>query len=186
GHAHPRAADGQPPFPVRQRQMLVAHVRIDAFGRQQAARDLRLDRIEIAGDGGEHAARGCFWPAGQATLTASRACQSHCVPCNRRMGAGAHASTRDAGRNRDSGGASPGPPPAMPRTHPMTRRTFPTILLATTLALGGCGGSGDEVAPVSAVAVDLGAPSRIEEWALPASLPGSASPSLATTPDGKL
>ena len=26
----------------------------------------------------------------------------------------------------------------------MTRRTFPTILLAATLALGGCGGSGDD------------------------------------------
>src|SRR5690606_5544967 len=177
---------GQPPFPVRQRQMLVAHVRIDALGHQQAARDLRLDRIEMAGDGGEHAAHGCFWPAGQATLTASRPCQTRCVPCNRRIGPGVDASTRRAGHNRDNGGTSPGPPSAMPRTHPMTRRTFPTILLATTLALGGCGGSGDQAAPVSAAAVDLGAPSRVEEWPLPASLPGSASPSLATTPDGKL
>src|SRR5690606_14981117 len=69
---------------------------------------------------------------------------------------------------------------------PMIKRTLPAVLLATTLALGGCGGSGDEAAPAAVAPVDLGAPSRIEEWSLPASLPGSASPSLATTPDGKL
>ncbi|MGY1522024.1 sialidase family protein [Luteimonas sp. A482] len=68
----------------------------------------------------------------------------------------------------------------------MIKRTLPAILLATAIALAGCGGSSDEAAPAPAAAIDLGAPSRVEEWPLPASLPGSASPSLATTPDGKL
>src|SRR5690606_21983155 len=98
----------------------------------------------------------------------------------------ADASTRHAGRNRDSGGASPGPPSAMPRTHPLTRRTFPTIPLAPTLALGGCGGSGDQAAPVPAAAADLGPPGRVRALPVAAALPRSASPSLATTPDGKL
>ena len=68
----------------------------------------------------------------------------------------------------------------------MIKRTLPATLLAMALALGGCGGPGDEPAPASAAVIDPGAASRIEEWALPSSLPGSASPSLAITPDGKL
>ena len=71
GHPHAGAADRQPPFPVRDRQVLVAHVRVDALGLQQAAGDLRFDRIEVAGDGGEHArVRGAHAPV-QATGYAS-------------------------------------------------------------------------------------------------------------------
>ena len=69
----------------------------------------------------------------------------------------------------------------------MPKRALTATLIATTLALAGCGGSGDEAARGAATAAaDVAAPSRIEQWSLPASLPGSASPSLATTPDGRL
>lgn len=65
-------------------------------------------------------------------------------------------------------------------------RTFTRILGAPLLAallLAGCG-RGD--APARTAAADPAAPSRIEPWALPTMLPGSASPSLAATPDGRL
>jgi len=68
----------------------------------------------------------------------------------------------------------------------MTKRLFPATVLMTALALAGCGGSGGDPAASPAVETDVGAPSRIEAWSLPPTLPGSASPSLATTPDGKL
>ena len=58
-------------------------------------------------------------------------------------------------------------------------------LLASALALSGCGGGADD-APAASAAVDVAGPSRIEEWTLPATLPGSASPSLSATPDGRL
>ncbi len=69
----------------------------------------------------------------------------------------------------------------------MITRTLRATLLATAVALSGCGGQGDGAAETpAAAAIDLAAPSRVEDWALPSTLPGSASPSLATTPDGKL
>ena len=69
----------------------------------------------------------------------------------------------------------------------MPKRALTATLIATALALAGCGGSGDEAVPgVAAVAADVAAPSRVEAWSLPATLPGSASPSLAVTPDAKL
>jgi hypothetical protein len=46
-------ADRQPPLPVRQRDLVVADMRVDPFGREQAARDVRFDRIVVAGDDGE-------------------------------------------------------------------------------------------------------------------------------------
>ena len=67
----------------------------------------------------------------------------------------------------------------------MIRPAFRTLLLASALALAGCGGS-DRDAPSPAAAAEVGAPSRVEAWTLPSTLPGSASPSLAATPDGKL
>lgn len=66
--------------------------------------------------------------------------------------------------------------------------TFPRVaglaLLATAL-LNGCGDRGSD-APGSRTQVDPAAPSQIVEWALPATLPGSASPGLAVAPDGRL
>lgn len=73
---------------------------------------------------------------------------------------------------------------------PMIRQVLraPLLAAALALALAGCGGSdGDgDTALASVATADVTASSRIEEWALPSTLPGSASPSLATTPDGKL
>jgi hypothetical protein len=57
GHAQPGATHRQPPLPVRHRHAVVGHVRIDAFGAQAAAGDMRLDRVGIAGDGGEQCSR---------------------------------------------------------------------------------------------------------------------------------
>ncbi|HRN61924.1 MAG TPA: sialidase family protein [Luteimonas sp.] len=69
----------------------------------------------------------------------------------------------------------------------MITRTLQATLLATALALAGCGGNGGGDAASPAVAsTGVAAPSRVEDWPLPPTLPGSASPSLATTPDGKL
>ncbi|MGJ4803182.1 sialidase family protein [Luteimonas sp. SDU82] len=66
----------------------------------------------------------------------------------------------------------------------MIRPALTTVLLAA-LTLAGCGG--DDAAPSApAGSTDPAAPSRVEEWALPSTLPGSASPSLTATPDGKL
>src|SRR5690606_16448758 len=57
--------------------------------------------------------------------------------------------------------------------------------LFTVVLASGCGDK--DAAPQPAVAVAaLDAPSRIEDWPLPSTLPGSASLSLAATPDGKL
>src|SRR5690606_9127045 len=165
GHAQLRAADRQPPLPVRHRQVLVAHVRVDAFGGEQAAGDLRRERVEIAGDGGEHAGTRMLrsWP--QATLA-----------------------------QRPDASIPPMPPRLPPRPaqrprrgQPMPKRALTATLIATALALAGCGGAEDAAAPgAAAVAADVAAPSRIEAWSLPATLPGSASPSLAVTPDDKL
>ena len=66
----------------------------------------------------------------------------------------------------------------------MIRPALATALFAVLLA-SGCGDK--DAAPQPAVAAAaLDAPSRIEDWPLPSTLPGSASPSLAATPDGKL
>lgn len=67
----------------------------------------------------------------------------------------------------------------------MIRPALATALLAA-VALAGCGGGNDAAPPMAIAAADPGAPSRIEAWTLPSTLPGSASPSLAATPDGKL
>ncbi len=69
----------------------------------------------------------------------------------------------------------------------MSLRQSAAALLAASLALAGCG-SGDGGAPAGTAAVeaDVQAPSRIDDWALPTMLPGSASPGLATTPGGEL
>src|SRR5690606_7758259 len=57
--------------------------------------------------------------------------------------------------------------------------------LFTVVLASGCGDK--DAAPQPAVAVAaLDAPSRIEDWPLPSTLPGPASPSLAATPDGKM
>ncbi|TYT26394.1 exo-alpha-sialidase [Luteimonas viscosa] len=61
---------------------------------------------------------------------------------------------------------------------------FRASCLAAALAIAGCGGADSPPAP--AVEGDVAAPSRIEDWPLPPTLPGSASPSLAATPDDKL
>src|SRR5690606_31639038 len=66
----------------------------------------------------------------------------------------------------------------------MPKRALSAILVASALALAGCGGQGENVP--AAAAVDASAPSRVEEWTLPPTLPGSASPSLSVTPDGRL
>ena len=64
-------------------------------------------------------------------------------------------------------------------------RLLPATLLAAALALSGCGG--DTPADTASTAQpDVAAPSRTEAWALPATLPGTASPSLAVAPDGRL
>ena len=64
-------------------------------------------------------------------------------------------------------------------------RLLRATLLALALSLAGCGGS--EAPPAApAASADLSAPSRVEPWTLPPTLPGSASPSLSATPDGKL
>ena len=66
----------------------------------------------------------------------------------------------------------------------MPKRALSAILVASALALAGCGGQGENVP--AAAAADASAPSRVEEWTLPPTLPGSASPSLSVTPDGRL
>src|SRR5690606_20516638 len=68
---------------------------------------------------------------------------------------------------------------------PMCKRALSVSLVALALALAGCGGSGGDV-PQAAATVDVSEPSRVEEWVLPPTLPGSASPSLSVTPDGRL
>ena len=65
-----------------------------------------------------------------------------------------------------------------------TRSMFGVVLLAT-LALSACGGR-DDAAAGAQPTVDPAAPSTVVEWTLPATLPGSASPSLAVAPDGRL
>jgi len=67
----------------------------------------------------------------------------------------------------------------------MSKRALSASLLAMALVLAGCGGAGGD-APSPAVDVDVAAPSHVEEWSLPATLPGSAAPSLSVTPDGRL
>lgn len=67
----------------------------------------------------------------------------------------------------------------------MCKRALSVSLVALALALAGCGGSGGDV-PQAAATVDVSEPSRVEEWVLPPTLPGSASPSLSVTPDGRL
>lgn len=62
------------------------------------------------------------------------------------------------------------------------------LSFVAALLLAGCA---REEAPAadaaaSSVDVDLAAPSRVVEWALPATLPGSALPDLALAPDGTL
>ncbi|MDQ3495035.1 MAG: hypothetical protein M3485_05790 [Pseudomonadota bacterium] len=63
-------------------------------------------------------------------------------------------------------------------------------LLFAGLLLAGCSG-GDApppsvTAPAASVPTDVAAPSRVVEWALPATLPGSALPDLTVAPDGSL
>src|SRR5690606_4729831 len=48
------AADRQPPLPVGDRGVFAADVDVDALGREQAARNLCLEGVDVAGDGGEH------------------------------------------------------------------------------------------------------------------------------------
>ena len=74
---------------------------------------------------------------------------------------------------------------AMAHTRTFTRM-LGASLLAASLALAGCGRGDDASQPTRAPAGDAAAPSRIEPWALPTMLPGSASPSLAVTPDDHL
>ncbi len=65
----------------------------------------------------------------------------------------------------------------------MPRPSLATAVLL--LALAGCGRT--DAPPATAVeAAPLEAPSRVEPWVLPSTLPGSASPSLAAAPDGRL
>lgn len=62
-------------------------------------------------------------------------------------------------------------------------RSLRATAVALALAIAACG----EAPPATpAAAGDLAAPSRIEPWTLPPTLPGSAAPSLSATPDGKL
>lgn len=69
----------------------------------------------------------------------------------------------------------------------MSKRTLSATLLAMALVLAGCGGAGDDAAPADAAAdVELATPSHVEQWTLPATLPGSSAPSLSVTPDGRL
>lgn len=67
---------------------------------------------------------------------------------------------------------------------------FSVALLAAMLALAACGGGHDGSGPAATASAapdaDPAAPSRIEPWALPTMLPGSASPNLAVAPDGNL
>jgi hypothetical protein len=65
-----------------------------------------------------------------------------------------------------------------------TVRTFGLAVL-TAAALAACG-QRDAATPGTQAAGDPAAPSTIAEWTLPATLPGSASPSLAVAPDGRL
>ena len=58
-------------------------------------------------------------------------------------------------------------------------------LLAPVLLLAGCGG-GDDTPGAAAASVDVTASSRVVEWSLPATQPGSTAPGLAITPDGHL
>src|SRR5690554_1058993 len=131
GHAQAHAADRQPPLPVRDRGAGVVQARGDAFGLQQAERELRFDRIGIGGNGGEH---------GQGL--------------------------RYAGRMRT------------------------TILALAVLGLAaGCGG--ESPAPASDAAatsasVDPATAHVVEDWPLPAMLPGSALPDLVGVDGGKL
>lgn len=60
---------------------------------------------------------------------------------------------------------------------------FSMALLAVTLAA--CG-EREAATPGGRAPADPSTPSQVLEWALPATLPGSASPSIATTPDGRL
>ncbi len=53
-HAQLHSADRQTPFPIRQGEVFVAQVRVDALRGQQAAGDMRFDRIVVVGDGNEH------------------------------------------------------------------------------------------------------------------------------------
>src|SRR5690606_22117918 len=143
------------------------------LGREQAAGDLRLQRVEVAGDGGEHARRMIqAWP--RATLVHGpghgrarcRPAPAAAVPCVRGPAPG--------------GAATPGPAATdRPEEPPMSkpRHALPASLVALALALAGCGGGGEDAAPAPAP-VDVAAPSRAEAWSLPSTLPGSASPSL--------
>lgn len=64
-------------------------------------------------------------------------------------------------------------------------RSLRATAVALALAIAACGG-GEAPPATPAAAGDPAAPSRIEPWTLPPTLPGSAAPSLSATPDGKL
>jgi hypothetical protein len=60
-----------------------------------------------------------------------------------------------------------------------------SLAVVAAVALAACGGR-DAGSPAAAARVDPAAPSTVSEWTLPSTLPGSASPSLAVAPDGRL
>lgn len=65
----------------------------------------------------------------------------------------------------------------------------PAILVLTVAAgllLAACGRGGDPAPAAPAATADPAAPSRVVDWPLPATLPGSALPDLGLAPDGRL
>jgi len=77
--------------------------------------------------------------------------------------------------------------PCVPRRAMPQLRALP-VVLAASLLLAACGGDAPEAARATdrAATVAVDAPSRIVEWALPATGAGSASPDLAIGADGVL
>ena len=72
----------------------------------------------------------------------------------------------------------------MARTRTVASRALHAAAFATCLLLSACGGKEAPQAPQAAA--DPASPSRVVAWDLPPTQPGTASPGLAVTPDGRL
>src|SRR5690606_5473126 len=182
GHAQLHPAHGQPPLPVRHRQVLVAKVRLDALRQQPPARQVRLDRIGVVGDGGEHRAsimrcRGWSRQSGPmpacgtaCALAGAAEAASFCLVPGRGRNRGFRRSCKEPGLSSPLPAAGVGLG---------TMKTTSAAVIAACALLAAC-----QEAPQPETTTDA-AGNTLVEWPLPAGA-GAAQPDMSLAPDGRL